>query len=302
MRNTLAIAFILPIAANLGGCGDGHDTSPRTAARDVTVTFAAATADGPVHCAETLPDIGVGPAPTLRLDDFRFYVSEVTLLTGDGTEVPVVLTDDGVWQSQGVALLDFEDGCAGGTPQTNDSIHGSAELPAGTAVEGLCFTLGVPFALNHLDPVTQPSPLNASGMFWNWQGGYKFLRIDAVGDPDNRAVGFNVHLGSTGCTSAGATTPPGTECRHPNRPRVCLSPFDPDQDRVVARLDRLLEDTDVTVNTPDTAPGCMSANADPECIAILPKLGLDFVYDDGVNPPVVYPAAEPQRFFVRAGS
>ena len=43
---------------------------------------------------------------------------------------------------------------------------------------GVRFTMGVPFELNHGDPTVAPSPLNITAMFWNWQGGYKFLKAD----------------------------------------------------------------------------------------------------------------------------
>jgi len=39
----------------------------------------------------------------------------------------------------------------------------------------------------------------------------------------------------------------------------------------------------------------MSGNSDPECIYIVPKFGTDFVYNDGVNPPITYP--KQQEFF-----
>ncbi len=35
-------------------------------------------------------------------------------------------------------------------------------------------------------------------MFWSWQLGYKFLRVDTADDE------FRIHLGSTGCQSDGA--------------------------------------------------------------------------------------------------
>src|SRR5690606_39726454 len=66
------------------------------------------------------------------------------------------------------------------------------------------------FALNHLDASTAPSPLNFTAMFWSWQSGYKFLRVDTADDT------FRVHLGSTGCSSPGPSRPP-TSCSAPNR-------------------------------------------------------------------------------------
>ncbi len=59
-----------------------------------------------------------------------------------------------------------------------------------------------------------------------------------------------------------------------------------------------LEASDVAFNTPDTASGCMSGNADPECIAIMPRLNLDFTYIAGAGAaPEQYPRVIPQRLF-----
>ena len=62
---------------------------------------------------------------------------------------------------------------------------------------------------------------------------------------------------------------------------------------VASSLRMLLPDQQaLTSSTPQTAPGCMSSNSDPECTAIIPRLGLDFVYQDGSNAPQTYPAAQ----------
>ena len=59
-----------------------------------------------------------------------------------------------------------------------------------------------------------------------------------------------------------------------------------------------LEASNVAFNTPDTASGCMSANSDPECIQVMPRLNLDFTFVAGAGvPPEQYPKAVPQRLF-----
>src|SRR5262249_24683963 len=125
--------------------------------------------------------------------DFRFYVHNIRLVTAEGTEVPVQLDQDGIWQYRDVALLDFENKvppCNDGTPQTNSVVHGT--VPVGTYT-GVRFLLAVPFELDHIDEATAPAPLNLDGMFWSWQDGYKFLRIDTAFD------NVRVHVGSMGC-------------------------------------------------------------------------------------------------------
>lgn len=278
----------------------------------VTLTFAAQVGGEPFRCGGAYADIGTTKS-TVTPSDFRFYVSDVALIRADGTEQPVALTQDQKWQVQTVALLDFEDKtgpCSNGTADTNAKVIGSA--PAG-AYTGVAFTLGVPFALNHADATLAASPLNLSTLFWNWLGGYKFLRVDmdtsgaAQGQgPKGKERGFVVHLGSTACQPAGAhggmpmagasagghgaasgaATQPAQSCANPNRARVVLPGFDPAKQVILADLKALLSDTNVDVNQPDTALGCMSAPTDGDCPGIFRALGLP-----------VGGSVTPQRFF-----
>jgi len=75
------------------------------------------------------------------------------------------------------------------------------------------FILGLPFSVNHLNPLTQESPLNMPSMFWGWQKGHKFFRFEISSDNDN----WLFHLGSVGCKAPSPLRPPKQECRYPNR-------------------------------------------------------------------------------------
>lgn len=211
-----------------------------------------------------------------RPQDFRLYVHDVTLVTEGGTAVPFELADDGVWQRREVALLDFEDGtgeCSNGTTATHTTLDGFAY---GDHYQFLEFTLGVPFALNHQDATRAAPPLNSSAMFWSWQGGYKFLRVDGL--TDGLPQGTVFHLGSTGCTPG--SLPNSVEaCASPNRVRLSVPRFDPenpDARTVVFDLERLFAGSNLDVNAPATAEGCMSTPGDPECAPLFKRLGLPF--------------------------
>jgi uncharacterized repeat protein (TIGR04052 family) len=211
-------------------------------------------------------------------------------MRADGTAVPVTLDQDGTWQYRNLALLDFEDGtgpCRNGNAAMNTEIRG--KITKGDYV-GVRFTLGVPFELNHGDPTLAPSPLNFTSMFWVWKAGYRFLKIDMAtsGQPDKRleyavgnaavekerSVGFPVHIGSAGCASASLTTPPTTSCKYPNRVTVTLGHFKLGHSVVVADLAALLKSSNVDINTPNTAPGCMSEPTDPDCVGVMQALGI----------------------------
>ncbi len=178
----------------------------------------------------------------------------------------MTLAQDGEWQLQNVALLDFDNGtgsCAGST-ETNYQVKGT--VPAGTYT-GIKFTMGIPFDLNHGDVATAAAPLNSTDMFWVWNYGYKFLRVDlsTTGQPD----GFFLHVGSTGCNGATATSPP-TACTELNEAAVTLTGFSAGSDVVVVDLKPVLATTNVDADAGDE-PGCMSSPTDPECATIFPR-------------------------------
>ncbi len=251
--------------------------------REVTLSFAAMVGDRPFACGEEYPHIGTTDSK-IRPRDFRFYVSNVRLVDRSGKEVPVTLKQDGLWQLDDVALLDFENGaggCSNGTPQTNTAVRGTVpECQYGE----IRFEMGIPFHKNHLDVTAQPSPLNITALYWAWNSGHKFARLDfsSMGQPR----GVAVHLGSTGCTPDATSSTIPTTCANPNRPAVRIAGFDPDKDHVVADLAALLRDANVDVRGEHFA-GCMSGPNDPSCQPMFAALGLPF----GQSP------AGEQRFF-----
>jgi uncharacterized repeat protein (TIGR04052 family) len=234
----------------------------------VTIHFEAVVGSEPFACGNLYSNIGTSQSDLIPAD-LRFYVHDLRLLTHDGEEVPVSLDQDGVWQVGSLALLDFEDGtppCNFGTQQTNTTIRG---LAPEQEYKGLRFRLGVPFGMNHQNAATAPSPLNLTAMFWSWQAGYKFLRFDEARDV------VRVHVGSTGC-EYGHDREKVESCARPNRGEVILNGFDPRSDTVVVDVARLFSESDLTVNHPDTAPGCESAPVDTDCDPLFRQLGINF--------------------------
>ncbi len=277
------------VAVTLGVAGS---SAPRVAAQSAPQTvglrFRATIGEVPITCTGAFENIGTSRS-TLRVQDLKFYVSNIRLVTAAGAEVPLQLEQDGRWQQDDVALLDFEDGtgtCANGSKDTRMAVTGQA--PAGTYT-GLRFTMGVPFEKNHRDPVTAGAPLNLSRMFWVWNAGYKFLRFDYTSSGQPR--GAFVHLGSTNCSPNQTRLTIPTSCAHPNRVEVSLPAFEPANDVVVADFGSLLSSANIDVNTPDTAEGCMSGQTDPECAPVLSRLGL----------PIGAMPAGTQQLFRRAG-
>ncbi len=302
MHKTLALLLALvPLAA-----------ASASEIQKVSLEFDAVVGSRPFACGQSYEHMGV-TGSHITPSDLRFYVSQVELLDERGQAIAVQLDQDDVWQVENLALLDFEDGtgpCRNGNPGLHTAITGT--VPKGT-YRGVRFTLGVPFDLNHADPTIAPSPLNLSAMFWAWQSGYKFVKIDMAtsGQPQDkppsegsmkdrvaqmeriaranraletnppkskaaqRAAGFSIHLGSTACAS-GSLTSPATVCGNPNRVAITFEGFDPAKNVIVADLGALVSEANLDVNAPDSAPGCMSGVDDADCPSVMQAFGLPF--------------------------
>lgn len=279
-------AFVIPFALSACAVTPSHQSGTQ----HVEIRFAAQINGQAFECGKSYSGVGTTKS-TITPSDFRLYVSQVELLTADGKAVPVSLTQDKTWQLENIALLDFENGqgpCRNGTPATNMSVRGS--VPVGN-YSGVKFTVGVPFARNHGDPTVSPAPLSSTAMFWNWQGGYKFIKFDTASSGQaaltappaahggGNASGFSVHLGSTVCASASRTQAP-SGCQNSNRMEIRLSDFNPANNVVVIDMGRVLANSNVDINAAGTSPGCMSFPKDADCLAVMGALGLAY---DGVQ-------------------
>lgn len=236
----------------------------------VTINFQAVVGDKAFDCKETYEGIGTTKSK-MTVSDFKVYVQDVRLVDKKGKEIPVSLTNDGKYQTEKVAMLDFENGegnCGNGSKEMNTAIRGTAAKGKYTGVK---FTIGVPTEINHLDGTLQASPLNITRMMWSWQIGYKFARIDTK--TTGRPNGYVLHLGSTNCQ----TDPSGkTTCKYDNRPEFLFAKFDLAKDVIKVDLKALFADTNVDVNKEKTSGGCMSFPGDDDCIGIFKSLGLKF--------------------------
>lgn len=250
-----------------------------------TLRFSPQVRDQPLVCGTSYGEIGTSRS-TIDLLDFKVYLRDVTLVRANGERHTLELEQDGTWQRDGIALLDFEDGtgaCDTGSPEERRQVVGTA--PAHEDYTGLEFKVGLPPDMNHLDGATAPAPLNAPGMWWSWQGGYKFIKLD-VRSPGNETYFF--HLGASGCSGSVAE---GFTCTADNQATVLLEGFDPEGSHVVLDVAGLYSEVDVDRvpdGTTDALPGCMSAAADPECPGFFRHLGLAV---DGT------PRALPDTFF-----
>lgn len=199
--------------------------------------------------------IVAGEHATVR--SLQFYVHAIELLDEHGKPHPFRFAAAAPWQNERVALIDL----AGDSATARHArVQGSVEGPA-AAYSGIRLTVGVPFELNHANPLAAAAPLDRGEMFWNWQSGHKFLRADlAVAGHE-----WAFHIGSTGCSSASALRPPAQLCAQPNEMRIELK-GDPLHGVVRLRLDSLIaaaQSANYVVCTGDyqVDPACRDAYA-----------------------------------------
>ncbi len=277
----VALFSALALSLLAAGCADEDDqpvpagssgASGQAGTRAVTIPFSARVGTMTFACGEFYEGIGSSKTMVKPLD-FRLYVHDLVLIRANGERVPVTLAQDGAWQNGSVALLDFEDG-------TGDCTEGDADLH--TAITGtvpdhddylnLSFKIGVPSDRNHLDSATAPAPLNVPAMWWAWQGGYKYLKLD-LNTPKNPA--YYLHLGATSCDGSPEA---GFTCAYSNVPSFTV-PYNLAGGTVILDVASLYDGVDLDVvndTTKDPVPGCMSFAGDPQCPSVYGHLGLQF--------------------------
>jgi len=234
----------------------------------VHIEFSASWAGQPVQCDDT----------PLALTDLRFYVSELLVIDSSGAEHPVSLTPDERWQQQDIALIDLENGsgaCSNGTSDVNTAIRGTV---ATSDFVGVRFTIGVPFDMNHANPLLAQPPLDDAAMHWHWRSGYKFLRAGISSPTDS----FWIHLGSTGCEG---TIQNITGCSSPNRVTVSIADFSADGGRIALELSELFRGIDLQDGI---GSDCSSSPAESECAAPFETLGLSIDGSTNLQPQKVF--------------
>jgi uncharacterized repeat protein (TIGR04052 family) len=174
---------------------------------------------------------GIAGDEAAKVRTLQLYVHAIELLDEHGKPHPFRFAAAAPWQSERVALIDL---AGDSTTGRHSAVRGSVESGSG-AYSGIRLTIGVPFDLNHSNPLAAAAPLDRGEMFWNWQSGHKFLRADLAVEGHEWAF----HLGSTGCSSASALRPPAQPCAQPNEMRLELK-GDPSSGVVRLQLDSLV--------------------------------------------------------------
>lgn len=196
------------------------------------ITGALGACTGDANRAEIQFGVADASAANVNVRQLQFYVHAIELIDARGVAHPFRLSAASPRQSERVALIDLASDAGA---QRRAAIQGTFDAGKPQSYSAVRFTVGVPFDLNHANPLTAAPPLDRGEMFWNWQSGHKFLRADLAADGRE----WSFHLGSTGCSSASALRPPAAPCAQPNEVRVELK-GDPLRQTIRLRLEPLL--------------------------------------------------------------
>lgn len=119
----------------------------------------------------------------ITLEMVKFYVSNAALVDANGNETPL----EGIW------LLNFP-------KNQTPTLSIQTNAPVGD-YKGVRFSVGLPRALNHTDPQEAKLPLGFdSGMFWSWNPGYIFYRLEGFTQVLGKRTPFLLHLGGDAYT------------------------------------------------------------------------------------------------------
>lgn len=168
-----------------------------------------------------------------RVETLQFYVSNIKF---NGQNQSIKLNESLQNVHNDIALI-------GGN--CNDEFNWEVTLNSGPEPNSLLeFELAVPFEFNHKNPLTAKFPLNQSDMFWAWQLGHKFFRLDMI-NRTTKDQDWSFHLGSTGCISASVMRAPKKPCKQPNRYRFTINQFNTEQP-IYIHLDKLVNNVVLT--------------------------------------------------------
>ena len=131
------------------------------------------------------------------VDMLRFYASNVQLVKADGSSlsVPGVSLTNLMADAPAAAKL-MDGGQVNNVTASKRVTFFKLQAPAGE-YKGLRFEVGVPKDLNHRDASTMALPLGLdSGMFWAWNPGYIFFRLEGKTIVDGKSQPWLLHMGT----------------------------------------------------------------------------------------------------------
>lgn len=189
----ILLALLASAAAACGGRASPvctADPAPADSAVLIDLAVDARAGDQPFAMGKTLISAA---GDNFSVSTLRFYLSHLELVTEQGSRVPAVLAEaDGTPLEYGVTLVDYTD-------PSSTTLH--LLVPPGKYTS-LALSVGVPEhcqdggLLNHENASEQNAPLDVdTDMYWGWDPGYVFLKIEGRTTTPNGTKSFLFHVG-----------------------------------------------------------------------------------------------------------
>ena len=188
--------FALLLGLVLAACSDTPVTQPPIVqTEDTTSVMVTLDVENVAGQLPLLPDFETLSAAgaNFKVTKFRFYLSQPALIGPTGDTMPVTFVDaDAKPLPYNVLLLDIS------RPETQTIRF----LARKKSYQGMVFSFGVPTVgpmgdtLNHGDASMREYPLDVdSDMYWSWNPGYIFLKLDGHVQRTSGWSGFSYHIG-----------------------------------------------------------------------------------------------------------
>lgn len=225
---------------------------------------------------------------TWFIEQFQFFISDIQFGSENSGWHDVTLIEN-PYQTGNTVLLGRNCRETSQEINTDNSKNWTVEFEPNESItqpSAIRFTLGLPFEVNHLNPISQKSPLNLPSMFWVWQTGHKFMRLELASNNQQ----WLFHLGSTGCSSASVLRSPTQACRYPNTINVELPILKQQNTNLLLGLDlsALLSGISLTPTS-----NCQSEQDNESCTQLLKNL-LSATDSNEQEAPAVFRIIEPK--------
>lgn len=183
MHYTKLLSTLFFVSLVLVGTGCSEDDNPTgndpvANAKSIELRFMPTFGNDPLVLGQTYVNAA---GDSVQFTVLKFYASEFGLIGTDGSEVSM----------EGIGLIDFEDSKA-----VSDGYYSYTVKGEPGTYRGIKFAIGVPFDQNHRDVSTQDAPLGPnSGMYWGWNPGYIFYKVEGRVDSMGTPINFLYHTG-----------------------------------------------------------------------------------------------------------
>ena len=277
--NVLAVILAALMSTALGGC----DFSPQS---NQKMKVQLLWQDNKLNCDNTF--IAGTEGKTWFIEQFQFFIGDVEFKSESSGWHKVKLIEN-PYQTGNSVLLGKN--CRETSQEINsdDSKNWTVEFEPNehfTQSSAIRFTVGLPFEVNHLNPISQKSPLNLPSMFWVWQTGHKFIRLELASNNQQ----WLFHLGSTGCSSASVLRAPTQACRYPNTVNVELPILEQQSNNLVLGVDLSVLLNQISLSP---ASNCQAEQDNESCLQLLRNL-LSATDNSEQHSPAVFSVIEPK--------